>query len=60
MTAGSPLSVARPAVTSELVTHHVALCWAKIVRIAAATTVPADPLGTWARTTRRKCTRHHR
>ena len=40
-----------------LVTTMSALGWAKIVRTAAAT-ISAEPFGTWARTLRRKCTRH--
>lgn len=45
------------AMTSSCTRRCSASGWAKIVRTAAAT-ISAEPLGTWARTLRRKCTRH--
>ncbi|ETZ39107.1 hypothetical protein L839_4537 [Mycobacterium avium MAV_120809_2495] len=46
-----------PAMVSSCSRTCSASGWAKTVRIAAAT-ISAEPLGTWASTLRRKCTRH--
>jgi hypothetical protein len=56
---GSSLGNCRPsipAITSSCSWTWVASGWAKMVRMAAAT-ISAEPLGTWASTFLRKCTR---